>query len=465
MNTIEQQIQLQRLFQSEPDVPFFDNQPTKPFWLRSPKDATSYSDLKELFSAWSQMSKPYIFGDFYMPGKPKPWWIKVFDTNVLEQMRKGLNCPVILIDQDSDDALQAGKKVTEFSENWKKKNESTIELFEKVKKEQPAIFQLLQKIGKAEFDSQGNFVQDGLFIGGALPMLIAGKRLSELANSEDDKIKTLLKQTREVLTEDFASFLMQMYKLLESNTPDSKEFQELTKIGENYFASIDKMDYETKTNVRYSIKGLCDAYFSVTPGFSGPEEIAELLEISYDESKNKSILDVGCGTGDLWKNKDELNVTFQDGSPAMLLSGVASGNIKPENNVVVCQANEISKQNIQSVDITTLNFIIDTIPQPKTLISDASLLTKDGGFVVINTPLPIRRKAGGKNIQVEDQKIGDGINPLTDLEAIIELAKAQRLVLQKIQISTYKQTDVGSNGEIEPGDVASFTLVFKKIIS
>ena len=186
-------------------------------------------------------------------------------------------------------------------------------------------------------------------------------------------------------------------------------------------------------------------------GIYTPNQIANLLGFkSKIKLEQQKILEIGCGVGDFLRNlssKNEGKILSTDISPAMLLSGFLRGNFKGKQ-IEVAEASKYHKDKLY--DLVIANFIIDTTPTPIDTIKSISANLRTGCKLLLSTPLPIRQTqtSGKVRFTVKGQEIGKSLNPLTDMESLKKSLEKFELMVKKIMVTTYKETDMGVFDEL-----------------
>ncbi len=115
------------------------------------------------------------------------------------------------------------------------------------------------------------------------------------------------------------------------------------------------------------IKGFDDRYEKLT------EEIKQLIK------KDNKILDVGCGTGIIWKRFKKNNIYGVDYSQRNL--SIAKQFLKP----IRADIHKLPFKN-DTFDLVLISEVIEHIISPEQIVSEISRVVKDKGYLIISCP-------------------------------------------------------------------------------
>ena len=141
--------------------------------------------------------------------------------------------------------------------------------------------------------------------------------------------------------------------------------------------SVVEQRYATATNLQTRIS-IHDKYSTNKMGFGN------WIFSNYKIDPGMRVLELGCGTGDMWKNKEDLirlcsRLTLSDFSKAMIAA--AKSNIGEHENVEykAIDIQEISYKN-ETFDVVIANMMLYHVPDLAKGLAEVRRVLKKGGF-------------------------------------------------------------------------------------
>ena len=195
-----------------------------------------------------------------------------------------------------------------------------------------------------------------------------------------------------------------------------------------------------------------------------PELFAEI------DSKNKSILDIGCGTGRHWKymfSKQPSQLTGYDVSIEMLRMLQQK---YPEAITYELRRNKLDKTADNTVDIIISTLTIAHIENAKEALQEWNRVLKPGGYVIITDYHPIALQKGGKRTFTHKGATISVKNYIHSIEELQQIAgqlqwQTLRLVEKKVDEtvrSFYEKQHALAVFESFKGTPIIYGMLFKK---